>query len=108
MSRLFQDFRSYSRRVSSSSITVHERRRAMVSLFAGVIMMTIATVAASTMGTLVAGESEGSAWSGVPNGAGVLGTAIGTTALAALMARYGRRAGLLAGYLTAVIGALVA
>lgn len=70
--------------------------------------MTIATVSASTMGTLIAGDAGGPAWSGVPNGAQVLGTAIGATVLSMVMARFGHRAGLLAGYVMAAVGALIA
>jgi MFS family permease len=80
----------------------------MSALFGGVVLMTTATVAASTMGTLVAGDVAGPALSGVPNAAGVLGTAIGTTWLSVVVTRHGRRSGLLVGYVCAMLGAVTA
>lgn len=84
------------------------RRRSMVALFTGVALTSTAWVAASTAATLIAGDAAGASWSGAPNAAGVLGSAIGTTWLSARMARNGRRYGLLLGYGTAVGGAVIA
>jgi MFS family permease len=70
--------------------------------------MNTAMINASALATLVAADTLGATWSGAPNTAGVLGTAAGTLALAGIMARRGRRAGLVLGYSLAIIGALVA
>jgi MFS family permease len=84
------------------------RLRRLAALCIGVALMHTTMIGASTIGTLLAADIMGSAWSGVPNTAGVLGTAAGTLWLSALMARRGRRFGLLFGYLLAAVGAVVA
>lgn len=84
------------------------RRRSMSALFGGVALTSTAWVASSTAATLIAGDAAGAAWSGAPNAAGVLGTALGTSWLAARMARTGRRYGLLLGYGVSIAGAVVA
>ena len=83
------------------------RLRAVGAMFTGVVLMTTAMVGASAVATLVAADALGSAWSGAPNAAGVLGTAVGALGLAALMARRGRRTGVLVGYLLAVLGGVL-
>ncbi|MEV6104176.1 MFS transporter [Streptomyces sp. NPDC051940] len=83
-------------------------RTAMVRLLAGVALVNLMMSGASTMATLIAADAVGEAWSGLPNVAGVMGTAAGAMGLSALMSRRGRRAGLLAGYGLAASGALPA
>ncbi|WP_433200934.1 MFS transporter [Nocardia sp. CA-107356] len=65
-------------------------------------------VTASTMSTLAAAESFGPTWSGVPSAAGVVGTALGAAVLTMVMERWGRRAGLVAGYAVGAIGGILA
>ncbi|WP_051178434.1 MFS transporter [Nocardia concava] len=84
------------------------KRRWLVALFLGAAAMSLTMVTASTMGTLVAADALGPAWSGLPSAAGVLGTALGASGLTAVMARRGRRAGLVSGYAVGVAGGLCA
>ncbi|GAB0104376.1 MFS transporter [Nocardia sp. JMUB6875] len=84
------------------------KRRWLVALFLGAAAMSLTMVTASTMGTLVAADALGPAWSGLPSAAGVLGTALGASGLTAVMARRGRRAGLVSGYTVGVAGGLCA
>ena len=89
-------------------LTSPERRRAYSALFAGVALSTTGFLAVATVNSLIAEDITGSAsWSGIPGAAGVLGTAIGTTALAAIVRRHGPRTGLALGYAlsTLAIGA---
>jgi MFS family permease len=61
------------------------------------------------MATLVADDIAGtSALSGAPGAAVVLGAALGASLLSALMARRGRRPGIVAGYGIGVVGAAIA
>ncbi len=79
-----------------------DRRGAYAAIFAGVAVSTTGFLASNTVNGLVAEDLTGSAsWSGVPAAATVLGTAVGATALAAVVRRLGPRAGLLLGYLLA-------
>ena len=87
---------------------VASRTRSMTALFASVALMNTAMVGASTAGTLIAADLYGPQWSGVPNAAGVLGTALGALGTGAVMARRGRRVALLTMYGLATAGALVA
>jgi MFS family permease len=82
--------------------------KAAIALFMGVVFMSTAIVGASAVATLVAAEGLGAVWSGSPNAANVLGTAVGALGLATLMVRRGRRAGILVGYAVGVLGALLA
>ncbi|HSK96389.1 MAG TPA: MFS transporter, partial [Euzebyales bacterium] len=85
------------------------RRRITVSIFAAVALGSIGFFAALTVAPLVAVELTGSeALSGVPNAGGLVGTALGATTLSRVMARRGRRAGLMAGFASAAVGAVVA
>jgi MFS family permease len=84
------------------------RLRAVGALFTGVVFMNTAMVGASAVATLIAADVLGNGWSGAPNAAGVLGTAIGALGLSALMARRGRRIGLRLAYGLAAAGALLA
>jgi MFS family permease len=80
----------------------------MVALFASVAMINIAMSAASTAGTLLAVDIGGEQASGLPNAAGVVGTAIGALSIGSLMARLGRRRALLITYAVAATGAVIA
>ncbi|MFI6865694.1 MFS transporter [Nocardia sp. NPDC050406] len=94
-----------------TAIETHEptrERRWLTALFLGAASMSLAMVTASTMGTLVAAEAWGAAWSGLPSAAGVVGTAIGAAVLSAVMARRGRRAGLVTGYAAGTAGGVLA
>ncbi|BAW06687.1 MFS transporter [Nocardia seriolae] len=82
------------------------KRRWLVALFLGAAAMSLTMVTASTMGTLVAADELGPAWSGLPSAAGVLGTALGASGLTTVMERRGRRAGVMSGYAVGVAGGL--
>jgi MFS family permease len=86
---------------------IARRGRAMAALFASVALMNIAMVGASTSATLISANLGGDAVSGLPNAAGVLGTAAGALAAGTLMARHGRRLALLLTYAVATAGALI-
>jgi MFS family permease len=84
-----------------------QRRHLVRTLFAGVALGSSGHIAAITVGTIVAQQLTGSAvWSGTPSAAIVFGAAAGSALISSLMARRGRRIGLIAGYLTAALGAL--
>ncbi|UJW34043.1 MFS transporter [Saccharothrix sp. AJ9571] len=84
------------------------RRREMAALFSGVACMNIAMAGAGTAGVLIATESPGPGWSGVPSAAGVLGTAAGALGSARLVAAHGHRRSLLTTYGIGSLGALIA
>ncbi|HEX9549811.1 MAG TPA: MFS transporter [Candidatus Limnocylindrales bacterium] len=85
------------------------RRRARLSLVAGVALGSTGHIAAVTVATIVAKDMLGSATlAGAPGATVVGGAAVGSVVLSAFMARRGRRAGLVAGYSIGVAGALVA
>jgi MFS family permease len=85
------------------------RRRTVLSLMAGVALGSTGHIAAVTVATIVAKDLAGTTvWAGAPSAAVILGAAIGATLLSRLMATWGRRRGLVVGYLIAVVGALVA
>ena len=65
-------------------------------------------IASITVAALAAEAISGNAtWSGLPSALSILGTSAGTTILAELMRRWGRRNGLLFGYLVAALGAAI-
>ena len=85
------------------------RRRAMATLVAGVALGSTGHIAAVTIASIVADDIAGtSALSGAPGAAVVLGAALGASLLSALMARRGRRPGIVAGYGIGVVGAAIA
>jgi len=85
------------------------RRRARLTLIAGVALGSTGHIAAVTVATIVAKDMLGSATlAGAPGATVVGGAAIGSVVLSAFMARRGRRAGLVAGYAIGVGGALIA
>jgi MFS family permease len=74
-----------------------------------VALAATAYIAAVTVSTLAAEEILGSATlSGVPSATATLGTALGATLLTRSVVRRGRRPGLITGYVTGVIGCVVA
>ena len=86
------------------------RKRTIWTLVAGVAIGSTGHIAAVTVGTIVAEQIAGTAaLAGLPAASVVLGSAIGSALLSLLMARTGRRrAGLSAGYVISVCGAIVA
>lgn len=84
-----------------------DRRRALAPFVAGVASASTAYIAAFTATSLAARQITGSAQlSGLPNAVGVAGTALGIALLSPVMARRGRRLGLLLGYLSAALGGI--
>jgi len=79
--------------------------RSLAVLTTGAALMQAAIMVASTAGTLMFADVFGDRWGGAPATGGVLGVAAGSIALTWLMARTGRRAGLLAAYAVAGAGA---
>lgn len=85
------------------------RSRTRWSLVAGVALGSTGHIAAITVSTIVAQQVLGvEALAGAPGAAVVLGAALGAVVLSSIMARRGRRLGLVAGYLISVLGAFVA
>jgi MFS family permease len=84
------------------------RRRAVGVLFAGVALASTGHIAAVTVTSIVALELGGSrTLAGLPAAAVVFGAALGATIIGAIMGRWGRRLGLVAGYVIGVGGAFV-
>ena len=82
------------------------RRRLTGVLFSGVAISRTGYITAITVTTLVAEDMLGSATlAGLPGSVAVLSAALGGARLSALMDRYGRRPGLMAGYLIRAAGA---
>jgi MFS family permease len=85
------------------------RARLTGTLFGAVALGSTSLYAAFTVAPLVAAELTGSdAWSGVPGACGIVGTALASFVLSRVMARHGRRPGLLLGWVVGVAGALTA
>jgi MFS family permease len=80
----------------------------MPPLFIGAALINAAMAASSAVSTIVAADRLGASWSGLPNTAGIVGTGVGALALTGVMNRWGRRSGLLLGYLAATVGGAVA
>lgn len=80
----------------------------MAALFVSVAATAVTTSGTSTVGTLIASEAVGPAWSGVAAAFGIAGNACGALVLSRLMAARGRRFGLQVGFSSAVAGALLA
>ena len=84
------------------------RRRSTRLLSAAVALSSIANIAAITVAVIAARELlDDASLAGAPNTTAIVGTALGTTALAALMVRRGRRFGLVLGLAIAAVGGLV-
>lgn len=91
------------------SLSSPDRRRAYLAIFSGVAISTTGFLASNTVNGLVAEDLTGStSWSGLPAAATVLGTAVGATALATVVRRWGPRAGLTLGYVLATLAIGVA
>jgi MFS family permease len=84
-------------------------RRLTATVFVSVAFGMVALYAAFTAAPLVAEDLTGArTWSGLPGAAAIAGTSLGTAVLSALMARRGRRPGLVAGWATGAAGAVLA
>jgi MFS family permease len=78
----------------------------MATLFAAQVCGSTGFSMGMAVGAIMAAAITGSStWSGLPVGVGSLGTALASYPLSRLMARFGRRPGLAAGYTLAVAGA---
>jgi MFS family permease len=85
------------------------RRRLTLSIFVAVALGSVGLFAAVTVAPLVAVELTGaSTLSGLPTAAALLGTAVGAALLSRVMARRGRRPGLVVGFGFGALGAVVA
>jgi len=85
------------------------RRRTRIALFASTALGSTGHIAASTVASIVGNQLLGNATlSGAPGATVVFGAAMGAIALSWVMARRGRRNGLTVGYLSALVGAVVA
>jgi MFS family permease len=82
------------------------RRRTVATLFGGVALGSLGFIPAFAVVTLLARELTGSAaLSGLPVALAILGTAAGAWLLSGVMARRGRRPGLVLGFIVGGIGA---
>lgn len=87
----------------------NHRTRSISALFAGVGFSATGYIALVTALPLAAQDLLGDArWSGLPSALAIMGTAAGTSWLSAVMARHGRRRGLVLGYFTAASAAVFA
>jgi MFS family permease len=85
------------------------RRRSTRLLMAAVALSSIANIAAFTVAVIAARELlDDASLAGMPNTTAIIGTAVGTSLLAALMVRRGRRFGLVLGLAIAAVGAVIA
>jgi MFS family permease len=83
------------------------RRRAAAALFAGVALSAMGFTVLVTFLPLVSEDLLGNPrWSGIPSAFGTMGTAFGAASLTRLIARTGRRRGLVFGYLFAAVAAV--
>lgn len=83
-------------------------RPSLAPFVVAVALGSTAYISAFTTAAVAAREITGSAQlSGLPSAFGTLGTAVGIGVLSALMARRGRRPGLLLGYALAIVGGAV-
>lgn len=86
-----------------------QRTRSAAALFAGVAVSAVGYTMVVAVVPLAAEDLLGTLrWSGAPSSLATTGVAAGTAWLAALMARRGRRSGLVAGYWLATVAAGVA
>lgn len=85
------------------------RKRLLGTLFLGSGLVRTGFIAAVTVSSLVAKDLLGSvSLSGLPTAAATIGVAVGTTPIAALMVRRGRRVGIASGLFLAAIGSVIA
>jgi MFS family permease len=93
---------------ASLTDSIH-RRRAAIALFAGVALSAAGYTVLVTFLPLVSEDLLGNPrWSGIPSAFGTVGTAFGAPWISRLIERYGRRAGLVLGYLFAAGAAAAA
>jgi MFS family permease len=91
---------------SSERLHDRQRHRALATYFVSVALTSTGYIATFTIAALAAPELTGSrASSGLPSAVAVAGTAVAATLLSTLMARRGRRAGIVAGLAIGVVGA---
>lgn len=84
------------------------RKRLLGTLFFGSGLVRTGFIAAVTVTSLVAEDLLGSVTlSGLPSAAATIGVALGTTPIAALMVRKGRRVGIASGLFLAAVGAVI-
>ena len=76
----------------------------LIPVVLAVALMTAGMVAASAVSTILIADEVSAGMAGLPNSAGVLGTAAGAVLVGRWTARRGRASALRAGYLTAVAG----
>lgn len=79
-------------------------RRLIVILFAGQSFASLGTTAAITIGSIAAAQLVGVAAAGIPTTLYLLGAAMGAYPAGRIMERYGRRAGLVLGFLIGIVG----
>lgn len=85
------------------------RKRTRIALFASTALGSTGHIAASTVASIVGQQLLGSATlSGAPGATVVFGAAMGAVALSWVMGRRGRRNGLTVGYISALVGAVLA
>jgi MFS family permease len=85
------------------------RSRALATYFTAAALTSIAYIATFTVASLAAPEITGSAGSsGWPSAIAVAGTALAASLLSSVMARRGRRAGIVLGISVAVVGGAIA
>ncbi|HTI30131.1 MAG TPA: MFS transporter, partial [Methylomirabilota bacterium] len=85
------------------------RSRALATYFTAVALTSIAYIATFTVASIAAPEMTGSAGSsGWPSAIAVAGTALAASLLSSVMARRGRRAGIVMGLGVAVVGGALA
>ena len=85
------------------------RSRTRIALFTSTALGSTGHIAASTVASIVGNQLLGNATlSGAPGATVVFGAAMGAIALSWVMARRGRRNGLTVGYLSALVGAVLA
>jgi MFS family permease len=77
------------------------------ALGAGAAAMNAAMAVSSAAGTLVVGDRLALAWAALPATAGILGTGLGSIAVATRIARTGHRRGLAGGYAVGTLGGAV-
>lgn len=86
-----------------------QRQRTGRILFGGAALGATGFFTGLAVAPLAAEDLTGAVtWSGLPGAMGIVGTALGATLVTSLLRRLGRRSGLTAGYVLAVVGALLA
>jgi MFS family permease len=91
------------------TVLASQRVRTTRLLFGGAALGATGFFAGLAVAPLAAEDLTGAVtWSGLPGAMGIVGTAIGATAVSAILRRVNRRAGLAAGYVLGVTGAVLA